>query len=31
MSEMSDGDYGMDLSQQEAEEIQGRLKDLGYL
>ncbi|MDY6775293.1 MAG: adenylyl-sulfate kinase [Halobacteria archaeon] len=31
LSEVSEEDYGMDLSQQEAEDIQERLKNLGYL
>jgi len=31
LSEVSEGDYGMDLSREEAEEIQSRLEDMGYL
>lgn len=31
LSEVSEGEYGMDLSSKEAEEIQSRLEDMGYL
>jgi adenylylsulfate kinase len=31
LSEVSEGDYGTDLSREEVEEIQNRLEDLGYM